>query len=184
MEIFLPPPLLYAAGLAATIAPVLFLATDRARLPLLASFVAASSVMLLRFDGDVLALVKTMCELPLGLGSLVLYPLLPSAWQRRYQMPFTAYINFAVLGNIAMMIFTPGGSTMRAWGCRFACASLSLWLWKQVRALTCSRNDQDVLKHPRCPHAVGKRPCSNTVCLFSTLSRWTGFLPTQFIGQR
>ncbi|KAJ3343712.1 hypothetical protein HDU93_006624 [Gonapodya sp. JEL0774] len=58
--------------------------------------------------------LKVMVSLPLGLGSLLGYLILPTETQLQHLQAFTRYINTAVVFNIAMMAFTPSGKQRRA----------------------------------------------------------------------
>jgi hypothetical protein len=73
-----------------------------------------------------MGLIKRVALLPLGLGTVLLYPQLPLDIQARYRRPFAMYINFAVMGNIIMMIFTPTGNTLRGLATKPCCLVLFL----------------------------------------------------------
>jgi len=85
--------------------------------------------------------VKVMCEMPLGLGAVMVFAALSPQTQMQHIGWFTAYVNFAVLGNIAMMVAVPADGTVRGVGSRFVCLVLSVWLglemhkvnWQTVR---------------------------------------------------
>ncbi|KAL2669958.1 hypothetical protein Neosp_015124 [[Neocosmospora] mangrovei] len=58
-------------------------------------------------------MIKTMAELPLGLGSVLLFIVASRPVKARWLHAFTIYVNFAVYGNIVMMVATPSGDTFR-----------------------------------------------------------------------
>ncbi|KAL2206751.1 hypothetical protein CC79DRAFT_906823 [Sarocladium strictum] len=72
--------------------------------------------------------IKTMATLPLGLGSVLLFIVADRATKQNWLHAFTIYVNFAVYGNIMMMVATPAGGTYRAWCCKVACLALSAWI--------------------------------------------------------
>lgn len=73
-------------------------------------------------------MIKTMAELPLGLGSVLLFIVASRPVKERWLHAFTIYVNFAVYGNIVMMVATPSGDTFRGLCCRVACLALSAWI--------------------------------------------------------
>lgn len=73
-------------------------------------------------------MIKTMAELPLGLGSVLLFIVASRPVKERWLHAFTIYVNFAVYGNIVMMIATPSGDTFRGLCCKVACLALSAWI--------------------------------------------------------
>jgi hypothetical protein len=79
--------------------------------------------------------IKFLCEMPLGLGSLAIFGLLSKARQKRHMRIFTYYVNFAVVGNIAMMVFVPAAETMRGWTSRVACVALVAWLVQEMASV-------------------------------------------------
>jgi hypothetical protein len=78
-------------------------------------------------------LVKLLCVLSLGLGSILLFSSLTVSFRQRFQTAFASYVNLAVLANIGMMAFLPGGGTWRGETSRAACAVLCAWLWLEIR---------------------------------------------------
>ena len=86
-------------------------------------------------------MIKTICVLPLGLGSVLAFSLASHSLQTKLLSAFTKYINFAVYGNIAMMLGTPQGGTFRGMCSKIACITLFVWIvqqgkharWKTVR---------------------------------------------------
>jgi len=58
-------------------------------------------------------MIKTICLLPLGLGSVLAFLVASRSFQSRFLPAFTTYVNFAVYGNIGMMIGTPIDGTLR-----------------------------------------------------------------------
>ncbi|KAI6758243.1 hypothetical protein HG530_010483 [Fusarium avenaceum] len=73
-------------------------------------------------------MIKTMAELPLGLGSVLLFIVASRPVKERWLHAFTIYVNFAVYGNIVMMVATPSGDTFRGLCCKVACLALSAWI--------------------------------------------------------
>ncbi|KAM0288170.1 hypothetical protein ACHAQK_002295 [Fusarium lateritium] len=73
-------------------------------------------------------MIKTMAELPLGLGSVLLFIVASRPVKERWLNAFTIYVNFAVYGNIVMMVATPSGDTFRGLCCKVACLALSAWI--------------------------------------------------------
>ncbi|SCO48029.1 uncharacterized protein FFMR_08938 [Fusarium fujikuroi] len=73
-------------------------------------------------------MAKTMAELPLGLGSVLWFIVSGRSTKVQWLHAFTIYVNFAVYGNILMMVATPSGGTFRGIGCKVACISLSAWI--------------------------------------------------------
>ena len=77
------------------------------------------------------AKIKTMCELPLGLGSVLAFLVASRPFQTRFLPAFTAYVNFAVYGNIGMMVATPAGGTLRGICSKITCLILFIWIVQQ-----------------------------------------------------
>lgn len=99
---------------------------------LLVVTLAASAVILVCDTTATLGeMAKTMCLLPLGLGSILAFLITNRSLKARLLPIFTVYVNFAVYGNIGMMIFAPGGGTLRGMCSKFACAALFLWIVQQ-----------------------------------------------------
>ncbi|KAF5671662.1 hypothetical protein FHETE_4032 [Fusarium heterosporum] len=97
---------------------------------LLLAIVFIASVVIAIFDrtstkGE---MIKTMAELPLGLGSVLLFIVARKQVKMRWLHIFTIYVNFAVYGNIVMMVATPSGYTFRGFCCKVACLALSSWI--------------------------------------------------------
>ncbi|KAI9220824.1 hypothetical protein BC828DRAFT_366955 [Blastocladiella britannica] len=109
--------------------------TLRAPRALLVGVLGATTVIVYRADLTPLELAKVVALLPLGLGSLLTYLSLPPATRARYLVPFTRYINVAVFGNIAMMLFTPTGGTVRGVAGKLTATVLLVWLSQQARAV-------------------------------------------------
>jgi hypothetical protein len=76
-------------------------------------------------------MIKIMCLLPLGLGSILVFLIASRSFQTRFLPVFTTYINFAVYGNIAMMVGTPAGGTLRGMCSKLTCIALSVWIVQQ-----------------------------------------------------
>ncbi|CAG8064397.1 unnamed protein product [Penicillium nalgiovense] len=85
-------------------------------------------------------MTKTMCLLPLGLGSVLTFLIADRSLQTRLLPAFTTYINFAVYANIGMMVGTPAGGTLRGMCSKITCVALFVWIvqkghrvgWKTV----------------------------------------------------
>jgi hypothetical protein len=131
---------LYQVAAALSVIAGVALAVQTSRIPLACGVLCVSCASIWVFmstmspASDVAGFVKFICEMPLGLGSLVLFQCLP--WRHRiaYRSYFVQYVNVAVVGNIAMMVFVPDGGTMRGWTSRMACTALVIWLIKAMRA--------------------------------------------------
>lgn len=106
----------------------------RNRVLLLLVVISASTTIAL-FDKTSTAgeMTKTMCELPLGLGSVLAFLVANRSFQIRYLPAFTTYINFAVYGNIGMMVATPTDGTFRGTCSRITCITLFIWIVQQGR---------------------------------------------------
>lgn len=76
-------------------------------------------------------MTKTMCLLPLGLGSVLAFLIANRSFQHRFLPSFTTYINFAVYGNILIMAGTPAGGTFRGIFSKVTCIALFLWIVQQ-----------------------------------------------------
>jgi hypothetical protein len=76
-------------------------------------------------------MTKTMCELPLGLGSVLAFLIASRSFQTRYLSAFTTYVNVAVYGNIGMMVATPIDGTLRGMCSRITCVLLFIWIIQQ-----------------------------------------------------
>lgn len=101
--------------------------------PLLLLVVLVVSVVILIFDttSTVGGMIKIMCELPLGLGSVLAFQIANRSFQSRHLSNFTIYVNVAVYGNIGMMVATPTGGTLRGVFARVACTTLFVWIIQQ-----------------------------------------------------
>lgn len=82
---------------------------------------------------DIAGFVKFLCEMPLGLGSLAAFQCFPALSRVQWHRHFVMYVNVAVVGNIAMMVFVPDGGTMRGWSARVACVTLVVWLLREMK---------------------------------------------------
>ncbi|KAF4345831.1 hypothetical protein FBEOM_207 [Fusarium beomiforme] len=97
---------------------------------LLLAIVYVTSAIIIIFDrtstkGE---MAKTMAEMPLGLGSVLLFIVASRSTKAQWLHAFTIYVNLAVYGNIFMMIATPYGGTFRGLCCKVACLALSAWI--------------------------------------------------------
>ncbi|KAF2103448.1 hypothetical protein NA57DRAFT_72424 [Rhizodiscina lignyota] len=100
---------------------------------LLLLVVLGVSVTIVVFDNTstVGEMTKTMCVLPLGLGSVLAFLVANRSFQTRYLPAFTTYVNFAVYGNIGMMVGTPADGTLRGMCTKVACVALFIWIVQQ-----------------------------------------------------
>jgi hypothetical protein len=76
-------------------------------------------------------MIKIMCELPLGLGSVLAFLVANRSWQIRFLPAFTTYVNIAVYGNIGMMVGTPADGTLRGMCSKVTCIALFVWIVQQ-----------------------------------------------------
>jgi hypothetical protein len=76
-------------------------------------------------------MTKTMCLLPLGLGSILAFLVANRSFQTRFLPAFTTYVNFAVYGNIGMMVGTPADGTLRGICSKITCVALFIWIIQQ-----------------------------------------------------
>jgi hypothetical protein len=76
-------------------------------------------------------MTKTICLLPLGLGSVLAFLVANRSFQIQYLPAFTTYINFAVYGNIGMMVATPTDGTIRGTCSKITCVALFTWILQQ-----------------------------------------------------
>ena len=102
---------------------------------LLLLVVFGASAIIFAFDTTATfgEMTKTMCLLPLGLGSILAFLVASRSLQTRLLPAFTTYVNFAVYGNVAMMIGTPAGGTFRGMCSKVTCVALSIWIVQQGR---------------------------------------------------
>ncbi|KAF4497593.1 hypothetical protein FAGAP_6237 [Fusarium agapanthi] len=97
---------------------------------LLLTIVYTTSAIIILFDrtstkGE---MAKTMATMPLGLGSVLLFIVASGPTKAEWLHAFTVYVNFAVYGNILMMVATPSGGTFRGISCKVACIYFSAWI--------------------------------------------------------
>jgi hypothetical protein len=76
-------------------------------------------------------MTKIVCLLPLGLGSILAFLIADQSFQTRFLPAFTTYVNFAVYGNIGMMVGTPTGGTLRGMFSKVTCIALFVWIVQQ-----------------------------------------------------
>ena len=76
-------------------------------------------------------MTKTMCELPLGLGSVLAFLIMDRSFRARFLPAFTTYVNLAVYGNIGMMVGTPTDDTLRGMCSKVTCVALFIWIVQQ-----------------------------------------------------
>ena len=102
---------------------------------LLLLVVLGVSAIIVVFDNTstVGEMTKTMCLLPLGLGSILAFLVANRSFQTRFLPAFTAYVNFAVYGNIGMMVGTPADGTLRGMCSKVTCVTLFIWIVQQGR---------------------------------------------------
>jgi hypothetical protein len=101
------------------------------RLLLLAVLSVSTTIALFDKTSTVGEMTKTMCELPLGLGSVLAFLVANRSFQIQYLPAFTTYINFAVYGNIGMMVATPTDGTLRGTCSKITCVVLFIWIIQQ-----------------------------------------------------
>lgn len=100
---------------------------------LLLLVVLGISAIIVVFDktSTVGEMTKIMCELPLGLGSVLAFLVANRSFQARFLPVFTTYVNFAVYGNIGMMVGTPADGTLRGICSKVTCITLFIWIVQQ-----------------------------------------------------
>ncbi|MBL0954132.1 MAG: hypothetical protein IBJ01_05135 [Leptospira sp.] len=81
---------------------------------------------------SIMGFAKMILLLPFGLGVVIGYVCLPESKQQKFLPSFNRYINFAVLANIFVMIFSPDGGTYRGILSRFLCFFLIIWLLQEM----------------------------------------------------
>jgi hypothetical protein len=100
---------------------------------LLLIVVLGVSAIIVVFDKTSTAgeLTKIICELPLGLGSVLAFLVANRSFQSRFLPAFTVYVNLAVYGNIGMMVWTPADGTLRGMCSKVTCIALFIWIVQQ-----------------------------------------------------
>lgn len=100
---------------------------------LLLLIVTVATVTIVAFDktSTTKEMIKVMCELPLGLGSVLAFLVADRSLKSRFLSAFTTYVNFAVYGNIGMMVATPAGGTLRGMCSKLTCLVLFVWIVQQ-----------------------------------------------------
>lgn len=100
---------------------------------LLLLVVLGASATIVVFDktSTVGEMTKIMCELPLGLGSVLAFLVANRSFQTKFLSAFTTYVNFAVYGNIGMMVGTPADGTLRGMCSKVTCIALFIWIVQQ-----------------------------------------------------
>ncbi|EOQ95520.1 putative membrane protein [Leptospira wolbachii serovar Codice str. CDC] len=81
---------------------------------------------------EIMGFIKLMLLLPLGLGAVLAFSSFSEDRQQRFLLWFSHYINFAVVANIFVMVFTPGGDTYRGLLSRIVCLTLLVWLLQEM----------------------------------------------------
>lgn len=114
---------------------------------LLLAGVVVTTMTIIFFDRTSTAgeLLKIICVLPLGLGSVLMFLVAGRSFRTRFLPAFTTYINFAVYSNILIMIGTPMGGTLRGLCSKVTCALLFVWIVQQgyrVRWKTVTLHDE------------------------------------------
>lgn len=106
----------------------------RSRGLLLVAVLCVSAIIII-FDNASTAgeMIKIICELPLGLGSVLAFLVATRSTKTKYLSAFTTYVNFAVYGNIGMMAWTPADGTLRGMCGKVACVALFVWIVQQGR---------------------------------------------------
>lgn len=98
---------------------------------LLIVFTVSTAIVVFDKTSTVGEMIKIMCELPLGLGSVLAFLVTNRSFQTRFLPAFTAYVNFAVYGNIGMMVGTPADGTLRGMCSKITCIALFIWIVQQ-----------------------------------------------------
>jgi hypothetical protein len=91
----------------------------------------SATIVLFDKTSTVGEMTKIMCELPLGLGSVMAFLVANRSFQVRFLPAFTTYVNLAVYGNIGMMVGTPTGGTLRGMCSKVTCVALFIWIVQQ-----------------------------------------------------
>jgi hypothetical protein len=91
----------------------------------------SATIVIFDTTSTVGATIKIICVLPLGLGSILAFLVANRSFQTRFLPAFTTYVNFAVYGNIGMMVATPAGDTLRGMCSKVACFALFIWIVQQ-----------------------------------------------------
>ncbi|TGN20632.1 hypothetical protein [Leptospira idonii] len=81
---------------------------------------------------EIMGFIKLMLLLPLGLGTVIAFASFPEDKRKRFLPWFSRYINFAVVTNIFVMVFTPDGGTYRGLLSRIVCLTLLFWLVQEM----------------------------------------------------
>jgi hypothetical protein len=104
----------------------------RNRVLLLLVVLGVSAIIVL-FDttSTIGEMTKIVCLLPIGLGSILAFLVADRTFQTRYLPVFTTYVNFAVYGNIGMMVATPADGTLRGMCSKVTCVALFIWIVQQ-----------------------------------------------------
>lgn len=100
---------------------------------LLAVLVVSATIVAFDKTSTVGEMTKTMCLLPLGLGSILAFLVANRSLKTRLLPVFRTYVNCAVYGNIVMMVGTPAGGTLRGMCSKVACVALFVWVVQQGR---------------------------------------------------
>ena len=86
---------------------------------------------------------KVMCTAALGLETILAYMDMPEEFQKTHLRGFTNYVNAAVVGNIAMMVFIPYHGSVRESTGRVACGLLTVWLLQEMHRVQWKTIDFD-----------------------------------------
>lgn len=100
---------------------------------MLVVLVVSATILIFDKTSTIGEMTKIMCELPLGLGSVLAFLIANRSFQARFLPAFTTYVNFAVYGNIGMMVGTPADGTLRGLCSKVTCIALFLWIVQQGR---------------------------------------------------
>jgi hypothetical protein len=92
---------------------------------------ASATIVIFDTTSTVGEMTKIMCELPLGLGSVLAFLVTNRPFRTRFLPAFTTYVNFAVYGNICMMVATPADGTLRGMCSKITCMALFFWIVQQ-----------------------------------------------------
>ncbi|PKA11050.1 hypothetical protein CH372_16265 [Leptospira meyeri] len=80
----------------------------------------------------IMSFIKLMLLLPFGLGVVLTFAIFSENIEPKFLLWISRYINFAVVANIFVMVFSPDGGTYRGSLSRFVCLALLIWLLQEM----------------------------------------------------
>ncbi|WP_244309944.1 hypothetical protein [Leptospira mtsangambouensis] len=80
----------------------------------------------------IMSFIKLIFLLPFGLGAVLTFAIFSETIKPKFLVWFSRYINFAVVANIFVMVFSPDGGTYRGFLSRFVCLALLIWLIQEM----------------------------------------------------